>query len=198
MFPGRPLPSQKGTRVGNCLVHKVVNLRCLSLSLASLLTAIPAAFPQNWIPSDAPTSAWSSLASSSNGTILVAAANADSFGDSGRIYVSTNSGTNWTMTPAPAATWRAVSASSDGSRLAAVQLADESGNAGSIYLSASQGAAWALSSAPFAYWQCIASSANGARLLAGSSYDSDANPGRLYLSTDFGASWNPVNLPGNN
>jgi hypothetical protein len=62
----------------------------------------------------APTADWAGVASSADGTRLVAVAN------HGPIYVSTNSGLDWIDSGAPTNYWRSVSSSADGRKLAAV------------------------------------------------------------------------------
>jgi acyl-CoA synthetase (AMP-forming)/AMP-acid ligase II len=68
-----------------------------------------------WIPSGAPADNWYAIASSADGTKLVAVI----FG--GNIYTSENSGTTWTPANAPIANWASVASSGDGNtRLAAI------------------------------------------------------------------------------
>ena len=78
-----------------------------------------------WTQTSAPGNSWSSVASSADGTKLVAAADFDgvwdgtNYGD-GLIYTSTNSGATWTPTTAPSEHWSAVASSADGSNIVAV------------------------------------------------------------------------------
>lgn len=128
----------------------------------------------------APTSAgWFSIASSSDGSHLVAGAYP------GSIYTSADYGTTWTtQTSAPTgAYWTSVASSSDGSHLAAVVFG------GGIYTSINFGATWAAQTgAPAsAFWQAIASSADGSHLVAA------VTSGRIYTSANYGVTWAPQN-----
>jgi len=67
----------------------------------------------------APATNWTSIATSADGTRLVAAAGGLSGGYVGPIYFSTNSGSTWTITDAPFINWTSVASSADGSRLVA-------------------------------------------------------------------------------
>jgi hypothetical protein len=110
---------------------------------------------QTWTQTSAPGEGWFSIASSANGTQLVAAV----WG--GGVYTSTNTGTTWTLTSAPGEYWHAIASSANGTQLAAV-VAD-----GGIWTSANAGATWIQTAAPVGqYWASIASSADGSELSA--------------------------------
>jgi hypothetical protein len=66
-----------------------------------------------WTQTSAPHYAWTSLASSTDGTRLVAVANGGVF------YTSTNSGDTWASANAPAEYWQAVACSADGTKVVA-------------------------------------------------------------------------------
>ena len=74
--------------------------------------------------------AWSAVASSADGTKLVAADNAP-----GQIYTSTDSGVTWTARESNL-NWQSVASSGDGTKLAAVV------GGGQIYTSTDSGATW--------------------------------------------------------
>lgn len=153
------------------------------LPLGSLCALVHAAFAQTWTQTSAPITNWQAVASSANGTKLVAAAGDRSF--SGPIYTSTNSGATWTQTSAPITNWSSVASSSDGNRLAAVV------SEGPLYTSTDSGATWDLSlthgTNDLSYSTSVASSADGTRLLAG------GYP--VYTSTDSGATWTASGAP---
>jgi hypothetical protein len=112
---------------------------------------------------------WSSVASSADGTKLVATV----FG--GNIYTSTDSGVTWT----PRATqqhWSQVASSADGTRLVATAYG------GNIYTSTDSGEAWTPRATSQA-WSSVASSADGSNLVA-TVYD-----GHIYTSADAGMTW---------
>jgi photosystem II stability/assembly factor-like uncharacterized protein len=143
---------------------------------------------QTWTQTGAPSNYWASVASSADGTKLVAAAHP------GSIYVSTNSGADWTQTSAPSNYWACVAASADGSKLVAV-------SDGPIYTSTNSGTTWMLANAPNEYWGSVASSADGNKLIAVApgSFPNASPPGVIYTSTDSGLNWtqqsNPPGLP---
>jgi hypothetical protein len=99
---------------------------------------------------------WHGVASSSNGTKLVAC----QYG--GYIYTSADSGTNWTLrSGAGGGPWYGVASSSDGTKLVAGQYG------GYIYTSADSGASWTLrSGAGVGAWYGVASSSDGTKLVA--------------------------------
>jgi len=104
---------------------------------------------------------WTSLASSADGTHLVAV----SF--DGYIYNSANSGVSWTnyngITFAlQGLHWISVASSADGSRLVVVP------DIGPIFTSINSGVTWSASNnnAPSANWTAVASSADGSHLVA--------------------------------
>ena len=149
-----------------------------------------------WTQSGAPNKYWSSVASSSDGTKLVAAT-IDYPGNAGWIYTSTNSGASWTQTSAPTNVyWVSVSSSADGSKLAAVNYPTYTfigGNLvwtalGLVYTSTDSGATWVSNNVPNNIWQAVASSADGTKLVA------IPQGGGIFTSTDSGATWTSNNV----
>ena len=117
---------------------------------------------------------WSSIAGSTDGSKLVAAA----WG--GKIYTSSDAGANWTEHPgAGDRNWLAVASSADGNKLAA--LYDWGGY---IFTSSDAGANWTARGVPGSHnWTAIASSADGNRLVA------VAKDSTVFTSSDAGATW---------
>src|ERR1017187_6167839 len=121
--------------------------RILLLASTALLTA-NFAFAQTWTQTSAPETNWTAVASSADGTKLVATA-----GNSG-IWVSTNSGATWTQTSAPQSGWFRVASSADGARLAAVGKPlpivgpPPLSYTGSFFASTNSGAAWMSNKLP--------------------------------------------------
>ena len=113
---------------------------------------------------------WASLASSANGTNLVAVAAGD------KMQVSTNSGTTWTSV-GEARDWEAVTSSADGMKLAGAVYN------GLIYTTTDGGTNWTTRGSVNRYWTSIASSADGTKLAA-----TEVN-GLIYTSDDSGATW---------
>lgn len=118
---------------------------------------------------------WQALASSADGSKLLAAPTGSDLG--ARLYVSADSGASWTARES-SRNWYAVASSADGTRLAAVVMQ------GMIYVSGDSGATWAARGIA-AFWSSIASSADGARLAAAT------GGGPIYTSSDYGATWTP-------
>jgi len=110
---------------------------------------------------------WSSVASSSDGSKLVAAAD--------YIYTSTNYGMTWVQqTNAGSGWWNSVASSSDGSKLVAA--------ADYIYTSTNYGVTWVQqTNAGSRGWFCVASSSDGSKLVAAGDY--------IYTSSNYGVTW---------
>jgi hypothetical protein len=127
----------------------------------------------NWTQTMAPSNVWVSIASSADGTVLVAAAQLSYtyninnpfiiLSPSG-IWTSTDSGTTWISNNVPSAPagWQAVASSADGAKLVAV--ADSS----LVSISTNSGTTWNSNNVANAYWLSVASSADGNKLMAGS------------------------------
>ncbi|HEX5221701.1 MAG TPA: sialidase family protein [Verrucomicrobiae bacterium] len=159
----------------------------------ALLTAIigcctGTVYAQNWSQTSAPTTNWQSIASSADGTKLIAATGG--FLSIGPIYLSTNSGVSWIQSSAPVTNWLRVCASADGSKLVAA--------GDSIFYSTNSGTTWLPANAPFPFefWSSLASSADGTRLAAGEVGGSFPQARGVYLSTNSGASWYPAGVNG--
>lgn len=133
---------------------------------------------ENWTQTSAPSTNWSSVASSSDGTHLVAVV------DPGPIYTSTDSGVTWAPQPgAPTTNWISVASSSDGSLLVAAV------EGGGIYTSINGGTNWTQTSAPATNWVSVASSSNGAHLVAA------VYQGGMYTSANGGTTWTQTSAP---
>ena len=125
---------------------------------------------------------WTSVASSADGRVLVAAKELVSFHDH-FYFKSTNSGVTWfSIGVPPIGDFDRLVLSADGSQLAAA-------NNGGIYTSTDSGVTWISNNAPKANWVSIAMSADGSKLVAGSNIG-------IYSSTDFGVTWISNNVPG--
>ncbi len=148
----------------------------------------------NWKLSSAPGTNWTSVASSADGTHLVAASTdtgpiwinpSTAVYPGGPIYTSTNSGVSWSRTSA-VSNWVGVTSSADGAKLAAASYQYNSNapaaSHGSIFTSANAGAAWTQTSAPDGSWTALASSADGQKLVA-------ATGGSIYTSANAGGTW---------
>jgi hypothetical protein len=171
------------------------------LLAAAALMAADFAFAQTWIQqTNAPSKNWASVASSADGSKLVAVA----YIELGGIYTSTNSGVTWTQTNAAPVNlaWSSVASSADGTKL--VALADsyypEADFQGGIYISTNSGVSWFQTSAPSGNtdnWSSVASSADGCKLVAVMQANDGADGG-IYTSTDSGADWTLTSAPNTN
>jgi photosystem II stability/assembly factor-like uncharacterized protein len=138
----------------------------------------------------APIKNWSSLASSADGTKLVASVGG-SAGPApppgGRIYTSTDSGNTWITNNVPFEDWICVASSADGNTLAAVA------DGGLICTSTNSGNTWTSNNVvPNEHWTSVAMSADGSKLAA----VGYGPPGDLiYTSTNSGNTWTSNNVP---
>ncbi len=141
----------------------------------------------DWTPTTAPVSAscWS-IASSTNGNILVAAGNSSS---SGVVCLSKDSGNTWTLANVPNLNWDAVTCSADGKKLVAMAAGTNV-----FYKSADSGTTWVSGSISNDFWHSIASSADGTKLVVVSRSD-EGGHGAIYTSTNSGAIWKSNNVP---
>ena len=138
-----------------------------------------------WTPSGASPQSWRSMASSSDGSHLVAAASSTG----GGIYTSINSGLSWSgpFGGLSSANWYAVASSADGSKLPAAV------NGGYIYTNS--GTTWSAAFGP-ANWVALGSSADGTRLIAAASglvVISSANSGATW-TTALGSAINWISV----
>src|SRR5579859_5190248 len=139
---------------------------------ACYVMSVSASLAQNWFPTSAPSEAWTSVASTADGTRLIGVVGRGDQSSIGGIYVSTNSGATWAQTSAPLADWACAASSSDGMKLVV--------GSGAIFRSSDGGSTWSPTSAPGFAWTCIASSADGSVLVAGT------YGGSVYVSNDSG------------
>jgi hypothetical protein len=138
--------------------------------------------PQNWTVRESPRM-WSAVASSSDGSKLVAVVNG------GQIYTSTDSGVSWTARET-SRYWWSVASSSDGSKLVAATGGVY--GTGQIYTSADSGVSWTPRETS-RYWWSVASSSDGSKLVA--VVGGLSGTGQIYTSTDSGTSWTPREFP---
>ncbi len=145
---------------------------------------------------------WVSVASSADGTRLVAANPGGPSGPAppiGGIYASSDSGESWSLTGASNEVWTSVASSADGTRLvAAFESYVPTGTSygwipwgGGIYISTDVGATWVDSGAPDGLWAALACSADGYRVVAG---DQSVPP--LLCALPYAGPWRITNAPG--
>jgi hypothetical protein len=166
------------------LIMKKQLLLLLVTAFGSLFTAVNPAFAQNWTQTSAPSEVWHSMASSADGTKLVA----DTYGYG--IYISTNSGATWLEIPYTRGIYFAqcsLASSADGTKL--VVHTGTFDSLGNIYTSINSGVFWGQTSAPLKKWSSVASSADGSKIVATTYGDV------IYFSTDSGVNWTPATVP---
>ncbi len=145
----------------------------------------------NWTPIAGTGLGWTSVASSADGSKLIAA----SFFS--QLYSSTNYGVTWTPNGAPPKNWTCVASSADGVRLAGVANLIKNGGSCQIYTSTNSGANWTDSDAPNLDFRSVAYSADGTKLVAsvydGAIYTLQTTPAPclniLPSSTNLALSW---------
>jgi len=138
-----------------------------------LFAAVQVVSAQTWTQTMAPSNHWVSIASSADGSSLVAA-----FAN-GWIYTSTDSGNTWTKTSAPSNDWTSVASSADGIKLVATAYN------GTNCASTNGGTTWQTNSAFGVLGsRYIASSADGSTLLG------SEGAGPVFTSTNSGLTWN--------
>jgi len=121
---------------------------------------------------------WRSVASSADGTKLVAVTN--DFIAGGYTFTSADSGASWQQQTSTQQRWESVASSADGTKLVAAT------SPGYIYVSADSGVTWTQTGAQ-QYWSSLASSADGTNLVAVS--NDFPGGGYIYTSADSGATW---------
>jgi len=154
----------------------------------------PAVIAQTWTQTGAPSNFWASVASSADGTKLVAAVGGGALGG---IYVTTNSGITWMLTSAPVLNWASVACSADGSKFVAADHLEYGIAPGSLYTSTNGGATWTAGILGSGFWRSVAASADGIELVAVASITtSRGGPrGLISSSTDSGATWTQASVP---
>lgn len=110
-----------------------------------------------------------SLASSADGSRLVAAIGEQGFTFSGSLWLSTDSGATWAeaLTNAPIHVWSAPATSEDGSHLAVGTGGIFSSLiVGPVYTCTDSGLTWSPLDSPVQYWAALAMSADGGKVVA--------------------------------
>jgi hypothetical protein len=148
---------------------------------------------QTWTTTSAPTNNWSAVASSADGSKLVAVSANQGTAYTGSIYTSTNSGVTWISNNVPALNWNCVASSVDGTRLIA---GSTWGSTNVLYSSTNSGQTWQQRiGAPDAEWSSLACSADGNKLAAAGESRTNYQSGHIYISTNSGATWAESGAP---
>jgi photosystem II stability/assembly factor-like uncharacterized protein len=128
---------------------------------------------------------WSGVASSADGTKLVATA----YGqvdviNSGVMFVSTNSGVDWTQANTTFDVCWSVAIANDGSELIAGAMDDP------VYISTDSGTTWLASGSTNELFWSVAASADGSHIVA-----STFLWGQIFTSANHGETWTVANAP---
>ena len=146
-----------------------------------------------WTKSNSPSMAWQRLASSSDGSRMIASVGNAAGDTRNEIYISNNYGEDWTATIPTTGYpgWQGVTSSADGSHLTAAA------QGGCIYRSVNSGTTWesvtvsGLGACTTQNWRGAAASSDGQYLAVG------LDAGNIYTSNDFGATWTARTASGN-
>jgi hypothetical protein len=159
------------------------------LLVGAMLMLAGFAFAQTWTQTSAPNITWRSVASSADGSKLIAA------GQNWLYYISTNSGTTWATNTEPQINssyegWSSIATSADGTKYIGTI-------ANAIWVSTNSGVTWSSNNVPSAsFFTWAAMSADGSKLVAvagGFTF----SPSGIYTSTNSGATWTQTTAPTN-
>jgi photosystem II stability/assembly factor-like uncharacterized protein len=139
-----------------------------------------------WVSNNVPANNWTSVASSADGSKLVATAYGTGING---IYTSSDSGSTWVFHSVPPNRWASVASSADGNKLVAVEHVNPN-----ICFSTNAGITWISTSVPnLQHWNSgVALSADGSKLLCAGLYWpffllSPTNG--ILVSTNLGVQW---------
>jgi hypothetical protein len=153
------------------------------LAIVAVWSNFNTAFGQTWTQTTAPTNNlnWASVASSADGSHIVAVASTPTYPYNGPIYISADSGGTWISNTISPKDWVDVASSADATKLVAVDFN------GQVYTSTNAGTFSFISLAPQNLY-CVASSADSTKLvMAGLSVS-----GSIYISTNSGVTLSPA------
>jgi hypothetical protein len=165
-------------------------MKKLILIIAGMMAASVLVSAQTWTKTGSPTNSWTCIASSANGSNLIAGTSG------GPLYLSTNSGTTWAITIVTNEYWTSVASSADGTHLFAAASYDSSSGPAGLYISTNSGATWMTNNLPDVYWGSVASSADGLTLVAVAPSGAGGVPGAggIFSTTNGGISWVTNNI----
>jgi photosystem II stability/assembly factor-like uncharacterized protein len=169
---------------------KIIKSMLLAVAAwGGLFTVADPAFSQTWTPTSSPSNNWNTVASSADGSKLIA-------GGMPWIYcISTNSGTTWITNTQPQngstyGSWSCIASSADGTKYVGIL-----GNV--IWVSTDSGTTWLSNNVPgVAFFGCVALSADGTKLVV--VVGNNSSPGPIYTSTNSGLTWTLTGAPTNN
>jgi hypothetical protein len=163
--------------------------RIYLLMTIGLLSGLHHAIAQTWTPTTAPSKNWVAVASSADGSKLIAA------GQSWIYCISTNAGSTWITNTQPQkgseyGSWSFIASSADGSKLVGIL-------ANVIWVSTNSGNTWLSNNVSgVSFFASVAVSADGNKLAA--VVGNNNSPGSIYTSTDSGLTLTQTMAPTNN
>jgi hypothetical protein len=158
------------------------NLVQIAVTFSAVFAVVNSALAQTWTQTSAPSVGWGGVASSADGSKLIAADSSLS----GGIYMSTNSGANWMSNAVPTVGWGSVASSANGSLLAA-----GSASAG-VYVSTNGGTTWTQAANVTGLLPgCVATSADGDIMFVAAVGGTNF----FFISTNAGATWTSNSIP---
>lgn len=141
----------------------------------------------SWSQLSAPSTNWSYLASSADGSTLAALANAgQGLGGQARcwVFLSTDAGQSWTQSSLDLPIWNSFAISADGQRFLVAPTLTYSG--WPFYRSTNSGLTWETKPGPILRSIGVTCAADGAKAYAASV---DVGCGGVFASTNFGDAW---------
>src|ERR1039457_6520599 len=174
---------------------KPIKILLLTVAISTgWFITVAATFAQTWTQTRWPGEYWQTVASSADGSKLIAGSSLGS----GIYGISTNSGTTWITNTEPQigsynGSWHCIASSADGTRYAGV-------NGNAIWVSTNSGLTWLSNSVPGAsFLDTMAFSADGNQLVTavGMANNGDNIAGPIYTSTNWGVTMTLTMAPTN-
>ena len=187
----------EGTLIAAIINKMMVIRKSITLAICGVLGVVGSAFAQTWTLTSVPDQVIPAVASSADGSKLVAVGSGNM---GGSIYTSTNWGVTWTSNDVfiRFVPWYSVASSADGNKLVVVGGLSEADNA--IITSTNAGATWVTNSAPNEAWTSAACSADGKILVAAAGQSASGvvgNVSAVCISTNGGMTWTQTSAPSN-
>ena len=182
----------EGTLIAAIINEMMVIRKSITLAICGVLGVVGSAFAQTWTLTSVPDQVIPAVASSADGSKLVAVGSGNM---GGSIYTSTNSGMTWASNDVFTAFvwWNSVASSMDGNKL--VVVGDSA-----IITSTNAGATWVTNSAPNEAWTSVACSADGNTFAAVAGVSASGGVGNISaicISTNGGMTWMITSAPSN-
>lgn len=154
------------------------------LVVAYLAIVMDISIAQTWTPTGAATNSWQCIASSADGSRLIAGQYA------GSIEISTNGGATWTTNAMTNGFWTSVASSADGTKMLAAAAYEDNSHINGVFTTTNFGASWLTNGLPTMYWGSVALSGDGNTMAAVAPANQDfISVGAVFCSTNSGNNW---------